>query len=352
MGCGGSKTEADRQNDEIEKQLRADRDKIVKEIKLLLLGTGESGKSTIAKQMKIMHLDGFTKEERDTYRSILHSNIIDSMSTLIRQAAAFNLEVREDLKPIAARFADTMELSTFINAETARGVAELWRDPAIQQTYERRAEYQLPGSVDYAMAHVERLLLPDATVNDDDILRCRMRTTGIVEIDFEVEKTHFKMVDVGGQRSERKKWFHCFAEVTAVLFCVALNEYDEKLFEDERVNRMVESLNLFKEVCNNKFFNDARNPTSMIIFLNKADLFREKIKKVPLTNLFPEFKGGADFDQGSNYIKDQFISRSIDKNKLIFTHVTCATDTENVRIVFNAVRTSILHKNLSDANIL
>lgn len=61
-------------------------------------GTGESGKSTIAKQMKIMHLDGFTKEERDTYRSILHSNIIDSMSTLLRQAAAFGLEVREDLK--------------------------------------------------------------------------------------------------------------------------------------------------------------------------------------------------------------------------------------------------------------
>jgi len=352
MGCGGSKTEGDLANAEIEKQLRQDRDRIVKEIKLLLLGTGESGKSTIAKQMKIMHLEGFTKEERDTYRSILHSNIVDSMAILLRQAAVFGFEVRDDLKPIANRFSDTMELASFINAETARGIAELWRDPAIQGTYDKRAEFQLPGSVDYAMTHVERLLLPNAAVNDDDILRCRMRTTGIVEIDFEVEKTTFKMVDVGGQRSERKKWFHCFAEVTAVLFCVALNEYDEKLFEDERVNRMVESLNLFKEVCNNKFFNDPRNPTSMIVFLNKADLFREKIKKVPITGLFPDYIGGQDFDQATAYIKEQFISKSVDKSKLIFTHVTCATDTENVRIVFNAVRTSILHKNLSDANIL
>jgi len=353
MGCGGSKTEGDLQNEEIEKQLRAERDKITREIKLLLLGTGESGKSTIAKQMKIMHLDGFTKEERDTYRSILHSNIVDSMGTLLRQANVFNLEVRDDLRPIAARFTDTMELSSFINAETARGIAELWREPAIQQTYERRAEYQLPGSVDYAMQHCERLLLPNSAISDDDILRCRMRTTGIVEIDFEVEKTSFKMVDVGGQRSERKKWFHCFAEVTAVLFCVALNEYDEKLFEDERVNRMVESLNLFKEVCNNKFFNNATNPTSMILFLNKSDLFRDKIKKTPITNLFPDYKGPpADFDAATAFIKEQFMAKSADPAKLIFTHVTCATDTENVRIVFNAVRTSILHKNLTDANIM
>jgi hypothetical protein len=64
-----------------------------------------------------------------------------------------------------------MEIASFVNAETARGIAELWRDQAIQQTYERRAEYQLPGSVDYAMQHVERLLLPNSNVTDDDILR-------------------------------------------------------------------------------------------------------------------------------------------------------------------------------------
>ena len=62
------------------------------------------------------------------------------------------------------------------------------------------------------------------------------------------------MVDVGGQRSERRKWMHCFQDVTAVIFCVALSEYDLKLYEDDSTMRMDDSVKLFKEVCNNKWF--------------------------------------------------------------------------------------------------
>ena len=50
---------------------------------------------------------------------------------------------------------------------------------------------------------------------------------------------------LGGQRSERKKWIHCFDNVTAVLFVVSMSEYDQVLAEDHRVNRMAESLKLF-----------------------------------------------------------------------------------------------------------
>jgi len=42
------------------------------------------------------------------------------------------------------------------------------------------------------------------------VLRARSKTTGITETEFEVDSTKFRMVDVGGQRSERKKWIHCF----------------------------------------------------------------------------------------------------------------------------------------------
>ena len=44
---------------------------------------------------------------------------------------------------------------------------------------------------------------------------------------------HFRMVDVGGQRSERRKWIHCFENVTSIIFLVALSEYDQILFESE-----------------------------------------------------------------------------------------------------------------------
>lgn len=45
------------------------------------------------------------------------------------------------------------------------------------------------------------------------------------------------MFDVGGQRSERKKWIHCFEGVTAIIFCVALSDYDLVLAEDEEMVR-------------------------------------------------------------------------------------------------------------------
>lgn len=55
----------------------------------------------------------------------------------------------------------------------------------------------------------------------------------------------FRMFDVGGQRSERKKWIHCFEGVTAIIFCVALSGYDLVLAEDEEMNR---SVSIFEEV--------------------------------------------------------------------------------------------------------
>jgi len=42
-----------------------------------------------------------------------------------------------------------------------------------------------------------------------------------------------RMVDVGGQRSERKKWIHCFENVTSIIFLAALSEYDQVLYESE-----------------------------------------------------------------------------------------------------------------------
>ena len=95
------------------------------------------------------------------------------------------------------------------------------------------------------------------------------------------------IIDVGGQRSERKKWLHYFEDVTAIIYCVALSGYDLTLGEDEETNRMKESLLLFESICNNKWF----VTTSIILFLNKKDLFEQKIKYSPLAICFPEYKG-------------------------------------------------------------
>merc|ERR1719421_1881028 len=81
-----------------------------------------------------------------------------------------------------------------------------------------------------------------------DALYARVRTSGIVTEKYLIDGTTFEMYDVGGQRNERRKWIHCFEDVTAVIFVAAISEYDQKLFEDGATNRMVEALELFEEV--------------------------------------------------------------------------------------------------------
>ena len=105
-----------------------------------------------------------------------------------------------------------------------------------------------------------------------------MKTTGITETTFIIGDLTYRMFDVGGQRSERKKWIHCFENVTTILFLVAISEYDQLLFEDETVNRMQEALTLFDSICNSRWF----TKTSIILFLNKIDRFKEKLPVSPM----------------------------------------------------------------------
>eukprot|EP01121_Diplochlamys_sp_Union-15-3_P000638 TRINITY_DN1053_c0_g2_i6.p1 TRINITY_DN1053_c0_g2~~TRINITY_DN1053_c0_g2_i6.p1 ORF type:complete len:144 (+),score=10.61 TRINITY_DN1053_c0_g2_i6:224-655(+) len=140
---------------------------------------------------------------------------------------------------------------------------------------------------------------------------------------------------------------HCFADVTSVIFCVALSEYDLKLYEDNETNRMHESLRLFKEICNSKWFVD----TSMILFLNKKDLFEEKINKVPLTVCFKDYDGDNSYDATSIFITNKFLAQNENPKKQIYPHCTCATDTNNVKVVFNAVKDTILHKALDESGL-
>ena len=90
--------------------------------------------------------------------------------------------------------------------------------------------------------------------NTTDVLRSRVRTIGVVETQFKVDDLLIRMFDVGGQRSERRKWIQCFDDVRALLFVVAISEYDMTLIEEPNKNRLRESFQLFSSVCNNTYF--------------------------------------------------------------------------------------------------
>ncbi|VDM04590.1 unnamed protein product [Schistocephalus solidus] len=194
---------------------------------------------------------------------------------------------------------------------------------------------------------LDRIGAPKYRPTEQDILRTRVKTTGIVEFKFQLRSLTFRIFDVGGQRSERKKWIHCFEDVTAIVFCVAMSEYDQVLYEDETTNRMQESLKLFDSICNNKWFRE----TSMILFLNKKDLFEEKIKRSPLTICFPEYTGQQTYSDASRYIQEVFVRKNRSIAKEIYCHHTCATDTYSMQFVFDAVTDVILANSLRESGL-
>ena len=120
-------------------------------------------------------------------------------------------------------------------ADVSDAIRSLWRDPSIQEAVRRSREFQLNDSAVYYFSAMDRMASPSYLPTDQDILRSRVKTTGITETTFKVGELTYKLFDVGGQRSERKKWIHCFENVTALVFLVSLSEYDQMLYEDESV---------------------------------------------------------------------------------------------------------------------
>jgi len=325
----------------IEEKLREDRKRMKAEVKILLLGPGESGKSTVFKQMKIIQQNGgYSTEELLEYKYIIFGNCISQMRCLVEAAKKLNLEPAQANKIGFERMAKIPPGGDSWSIEVATDIRNLWRDKVIRSVYERRdRDFQLNDSAAYFFNEIERFMNPSFVPTQDDVLRARIRTTGIQEAEFKFDELGFRMLDVGGQRSERRKWIHCFDSVTAVIFCVALSEYDQMLREDVTQNRMKESLLLFDEVCNSHWF----KKTSFILFLNKVDLFREKVAKVDLSVCFPSYTGGLNFEKGSEFIKAQFEERNKSGDP-VYTHFTCAISTENIEFVFQAVREVILEE--------
>ncbi|XP_035316020.1 guanine nucleotide-binding protein subunit alpha-12 isoform X3 [Meriones unguiculatus] len=271
--------EARRRSRDIDALLARERRAVRRLVKILLLGAGESGKSTFLKQMRIIHGREFDQKALLEFRDTIFDNILKG------------------------------------------------------------------ESVKYFLDNLDRIGQLNYFPSKQDILLARKATKGIVEHDFVIKKIPFKMVDVGGQRSQRQKWFQCFDGITSILFMVSSSEYDQVLMEDRRTNRLVESMNIFETIVNNKlFFN-----VSIILFLNKMDLLVEKVKSVSIKKHFPDFKGDPHrLEDVQRYLVQCFDRKRRNRSKPLFHHFTTAIDTENIRFVFHAVKDTILQENLKD----
>eukprot|EP00479_Gromia_sphaerica_P000611 TRINITY_DN1075_c0_g1_i2.p1 TRINITY_DN1075_c0_g1~~TRINITY_DN1075_c0_g1_i2.p1 ORF type:complete len:337 (+),score=79.62 TRINITY_DN1075_c0_g1_i2:284-1294(+) len=292
--------------------------------KLLFLGSGESGKSTFFKRMQIRYGAGFSEEERANYTPTVFENTISSMKTLIKQSAIleeeFECAISQENERAAKFVLELKEEDATIDRQVAEAICTLWADKGIKNTFTHRSRFQCPDSANYFFNRVMALCVDDYIPTETDVLRCRDRTTGIVQQRFEIENNKFHVFDVGGQRAERKKWINCFKNVKAVLFVVAIAEYDQLCFEDEVTNRLEEALGVFDNVCNSKWFEN----TPIILLLNKTDLFREKIcqRRIPLSVCFKDYNGPrGEYQPACDFIEKKFVEKNVTQKKYI--HISC-----------------------------
>ena len=240
--CGSNISEEDQKkkksNTAIESLMASDYSTESKKVKLLLLGAGESGKSTIFKQMKVIYGAPYNDDDKRQILPVVYSNLISSMKILIEQAGTLNL-IDKVVAVKSFEMVKAVSDSAIVDSTLGDAIADLWKDPGIQLVWAKRAEFQLIESVKFYFNRVDVIKQPTYLPDKDDILYARVRTSGIVTERYVIDKTVFEMYDVGGQRNERKKWLHCFEGVTAVIFVAALSEYDQMLFEDDTQNRMV-----------------------------------------------------------------------------------------------------------------
>jgi GTPase SAR1 family protein len=174
----------------------------------------------------------------------------------------------------------------------------------------------------------------------------RIRTTGIVvtTIESKISKEHkdepdalsFQVVDVGGQRSERKKWMHCFDDVAAILFIVNLAGYNQVMFEDNTKNRMQEELELFNKVTHNPIFAD----TPIFLFLNKKDLFETMIKDQDMNKVFQDYKGGTNLDPAMTYIQAAF-QKQCPPGKSVSVEIVTASYKRDIKCAFENVKSAL-----------
>lgn len=265
MGCNSSTTIV--VTNAVDQQLLDAQDAEKYNHKILLLGAGESGKSTVVKQIKMIWKvgGGPSDKEKQEYILAIRRNCIEAIQTLLE--ASKNLDVPLKDKTLTPTFDKllAMDTNTTVTPEIGNDISKLWLDEGIQIVYSRKDEFWNMDATAYYLNEVVRLAEEDYAPNEDDMIMTRVRTTGIVITEVKDSPFTYQVVDVGGQRSERRKWIHCFDDVRAIIFLEGLAGYNQVLFEDNTVNRMAESLNLFEEVVKNPLF----QKTPFFVFLNK-----------------------------------------------------------------------------------
>eukprot|EP01130_Rhizamoeba_saxonica_P009198 TRINITY_DN3740_c0_g2_i1.p1 TRINITY_DN3740_c0_g2~~TRINITY_DN3740_c0_g2_i1.p1 ORF type:complete len:360 (-),score=81.11 TRINITY_DN3740_c0_g2_i1:53-1132(-) len=347
------------------------------QFRILVLGISGSGKSTFTKQLRLIHeVDPFTIDELTTIGEILRQNIAIGMKELVEHSHKFGYEVDEENRRYVRFFRET-ELFEFDPMKEKKKIIALWKDPAIQRTWVdcRNNQIQM-SSLDYLLdeENWERIIRDDYIPNDQDIVRARQRTTGAYSTRFKIDKSFWEFIDVGGQVPERSKWIKIVWEgVHSIIYVSALDEFNTNSSEQKGLTKMQISIEVWQAIVN-----DPENwGNSVVLFLNKTDLFEQKLQSErgfsDFIEKYPNYEeyvnncnieGYAELSEEEQRIKaaisliEQDFRDVININndnggvaREVYVYHTCAIDQEAIHSVFNNCKDKIFIDRINASGI-
>eukprot|EP01083_Nonionella_stella_P154339 497204_1 len=293
---------------------------------VILVGNDMAGKSTVFRSIQFTHDPNSQKyiEDSKRYSDVILVNCIETMCLILEFCTILSEDCNLQECELVAT-GETVEHTELIRnfnmyssnydaqqkVKLGKAISFLWNSSPIQCTFAHamKARYSddilctIQDNMDYFFNQANDIFAEEYTPTRQDMLHMRELTTGIIEFECKYGDKKYSFYDVGGRRSERQKWMHCFEENTGVIFVCALDGYCKKDWLSENL-AIKESFALFKSVMSVKYM--AHRP--VVVFLNKTDLFKQSLLEISFKKCFEDYDGRVYGEFGNASVFDAMIA--------------------------------------------
>ncbi|KAJ8507892.1 hypothetical protein ONZ45_g9787 [Pleurotus djamor] len=397
-------------DEELKKEQQRRKEAKRKEVKVMLLGQAESGKSTLQKQFQLYYASQTIDHERPLWRPIVYFNIIKGVRMALDELeslfAAQASETIEEISTLRTRLLPLTSIETSLAFELSGGISvtggrsgvfvrggwqaltlsgrsrsnhdtstppnkavavttlaartlygsrddikTLWWHPLVQ-TLVKSQKLKLDESAPFFLADVERVSEPDYMPTTDDILNVRLQTLGVTEHVFDINVAGYhnlwRLYDVGGARGQRRAWIPYFDDATAIIFLAPLSAFDQFLEEDLRTNRIEDSLQLFTAICSNQLLKS----THLVLLLNKVDLLKKKLEAGVKVRKYITSYGFRPnrYEDVAEYFRAHFVQvhkKHDISDRSLFVHFTSMLDIKATQEIIINVGEAIIRSHIS-----
>ncbi|KAL8724471.1 MAG: hypothetical protein Q9166_007932 [cf. Caloplaca sp. 2 TL-2023] len=295
-------------------------------------GADESGMSTLMKQMQIAYApETITPTERENVREELSANLVCAFRIALEMIIESGWHYEEEDSTAAANdFLDIYHYSTHspyslpIANKLLSSMEILWWDPTFQKALSRGHEYAQ-----------RQLFLQRRAISIGDFLRVRIKTRCVTEKLFETRNFLYQVIDVDGERCARRDWIHTWDGADCLFFVASLAGYNRCLIEDTRASLL--AANTFKE---------GFKAGSIVLILNKVDVFMQQIQEHPLRTWFPDFVGREkDYEAALSYIVAKFkAAKKLYDEREIDIYYTDATNIEACQATLRDIENTVMSR--------